>query len=209
MEASANRKTRPVELAVIFLIVTYIAHMLGQVLQIGGAQLAPSIVVYTFLAFLLAADAGWLGMVAVGLGAGLLTMIATSSPFPPANIAAHGGGFLFAAYLGKKAAASGKRLEFRTFAAALVLTTLVSWTLFAVSTWLGLGGTDFVTRSWTRYGIGFGEGFVGWWLYGFLGVAVPSLVVGLVVAPALLSLGRRLGQSATDRSRPAGGAARR
>ena len=43
----------------------------------------------------------WGPLAGIALATGLLTMIATSSPFPLANIPAHGGGFLLAALLTK------------------------------------------------------------------------------------------------------------
>ena len=111
-------------------------------------------------------------------------MLATSSPYPLANIPAHVGGFLFASLFAKMWAALGREFGVGALVAAFTLTTLISWTLFSGTTWLGLSATDFVERQWSRLWDRFGTGFWGWWLYGFFGVAIPSLAVGLVLTPA-------------------------
>ena len=69
--------------------------------------------------------------------------------------------------------------------AILVITLLVSWTLFSTVTWLGLTGTGFTQQSFARFGMGFGQGMVAWWLAGFIGVGIPSLVIGLILTPLL------------------------
>ena len=51
---SQQLNARDLGIIVVFLVLTYLAHMLGQVVQIGGAQLAPSIIVYTLLALIVA-----------------------------------------------------------------------------------------------------------------------------------------------------------
>jgi len=202
---SEQLNARQLGIIVVFLILTYLAHMLGQVVQIGGAQLAPSIVVYTLLALLIAPVNGWAVLAIVGVVVGLLTMVATSSPYPLANIPAHLGGFLFASLLAKVRPNRGGAVETGVLATAVVLTTLISWTLFAAGTWFGLRGTEFAARTWERFGITFGTGFWGWWLYGLIGVGIPTLLVGLVLSPVLarlVSLGagsRGRGQSATPR----------
>ncbi|MFP4438250.1 MAG: hypothetical protein ACLFVO_13455 [Chloroflexaceae bacterium] len=52
----------------------------------------------------------WGPLLGVGLAVGLLTMIATSSPFPPANIPGHGLAFLLAAYLARVLAPDNREL---------------------------------------------------------------------------------------------------
>lgn len=183
------------------LVVVYFAHILGQVVQIGGAQIAPSVVVYTFLAFLAVRQTGWFGLLVTGILIGLLTMHATTSPYPLANIFSHGGGFLVAALLAKAKSDEGRKIETGSFVATYSLTTVVSWTVFAIVTWIGLGGTEFVQQSWSRFGLEFGVGFLAWWLYGFLGVVIPALIFGFIVTPVLLSIGRMLdGPASVGRS---------
>src|SRR4051812_31776143 len=92
---------RQVALAGSLLALVFLAHAAGRFTQVGGAQFAPSIAVYTLMALLLAPHLSWGPLLGIALATGILTMLATGSPFPPANIPAHGGGFLLAAALAK------------------------------------------------------------------------------------------------------------
>src|SRR5919202_905344 len=96
-----SMSTRQIALSGTLLAIVFLAHAAGRFTQIGGAQFAPSIAIYTLMALLLAPQLGWGPLVGIGLATGILTMLATSSPFPPANIPAHGIGFLTAAALAK------------------------------------------------------------------------------------------------------------
>ncbi len=51
--------TRQIALAAAFLALVFIAHAAGRILQIGGAQLAPSIAIYVIMALLMAPDLAW------------------------------------------------------------------------------------------------------------------------------------------------------
>ena len=177
--------TRQIALAAAFLALVFIAHAAGRILQIGGAQLAPSIAIYVLMALLMAPALSWGPLLGIALATGILTMVATSSPFPLANIPAHGGGFLLAAYLTK--AFGGRERELGVGPIILIagLVILLSWTLFAIVTWLGLAGSPFTQREFQRFGANFGTGFVAWWLFGFLGVAVPTFIIALVLTPLL------------------------
>lgn len=177
--------TRQIALAAAFLALVFIAHASGRVLQIGGAQLAPSIAIYVIMALFLAPNLAWTPLVFIGLAVGLLTMIATSSPFPLANIPGHGLGFLFAAYLAKRFAANNREASTGQVITVLLLTTVVSWTLFALFTWLGLANTPFAARDWARFGANFGKGFLAWWLSGFIGVGVPTMIISIILGPLL------------------------
>ena len=61
----------------------------------------------------------------------------------------------------------------------------ISWTLFATFTWFGLTGSGFVNQSFARFGLAFGQGLAAWWLFGFLGVALPTFIIGLILTPLL------------------------
>src|SRR5919201_2615742 len=135
---------RQIALAGTLLALVFIAHFAGRLLQIGGAQLAASIGVYTLMALLLGPQLGWGPLVGVGLAVGILTMLATSSPFPPANIPAHGLAFLLAAAMAKAVSRRGRDYTLAEMLGILAVTLVVSWTLFAVVTWFGLAGTPFV-----------------------------------------------------------------
>jgi hypothetical protein len=176
---------RQIALAGTLLAIVFLAHAAGRFTQIGGAQFAPSIAIYTLMALLLAPQLGWVALVGIGLATGILTMIATSSPFPPANIPSHGLGFLLAAALAKAASRSGRDYSLATMLGILAATLVVSWTLFATVTWLGLAGTPFVARSFERFGMAFGEGLLAFWLFGFVGVAIPSYIIGVILLPLL------------------------
>jgi len=176
--------TRQIALAAVLLAIVFLAHAAGRFTQIGGAQLAPSIAIYVLMALLLAPELGWGPLVGIGLATGILTMLATSSPFPPANIPAHGGGFLAAAYL-TKAWVGRREANTTQIVTVAAVTLVVSWTLFALFTWLGLAGSPFTARAFERFGMAFGQGFVAWWLFGFIGVAVPTFIVALILTPLL------------------------
>ena len=177
--------TRQIALAGSLLALVFLAHAAGRFTQMGGAQLAPSIAVYTLMALLLAPRMGWAALAGIGLATGILTMVATSSPFPPANIPAHGLAFLLAAGLTKAWSPDARELSLGKIVAIVSITLLVSWTLFATVTWLGLTGTGFTQQSFARFGMGFGQGIVAWWLAGFVGVGIPSWIIGLVLTPLL------------------------
>lgn len=177
--------TRQIALAGAFLAIVFVAHAAGRFLQIGGAQLAPSIAIYTLMALLLAPRLGWGPLFGIALATGILTMVATSSPFPVANIPGHGGGFLVAAAMTKAFASEGRELNVAQIVLIAGVVILVSWTLFALFTWLGLAGTAFAGQEFGRFGASFGSGLVAWWLFGFLGVAVPTFVIAVILTPLL------------------------
>jgi hypothetical protein len=177
--------TRQIALAGTLLAIVFLAHAAGRFLQIGGAQLAPSIAIYALIALLLAPQLGWGPLAGMGLVIGILTMLATSSPFPPANIPAHGLAFLCGAWLAKAWAPDGSELSTGKILAGVSVVLLVSWTLFAVGTWLGLSGAGFTQQSFARFGMQLGQGLLAWWLFGFVGVAIPTWIIALVLTPLL------------------------
>lgn len=177
--------TRQIALAAAFLALVFIAHAAGRILQIGGAQLAPSIAIYVIMALLMAPDLAWVPLCFIGLAVGILTMLATSSPFPLANIPGHGLAFLFAAYLAKRFAINNREASTTQVIINLVLTTIISWTLFSLVTWLGLANTPFSGRDWVRFGANFGKGYAAWWLSGFLGVGLPTMIISVILGPLL------------------------
>lgn len=81
--------------------------------------------------------------------------------------------------------ATGRELSTAQVIGIASFVLLVSWTLFALFTWLGLLGTPFTGNSFKRFGADFGTGFAAWWISGFLGVAVPTWVIALVLTPLL------------------------
>lgn len=177
--------TRQIAVAAAFLAIVFIAHAAGRILQIGGAQLAPSIAIYTLMALLLAPGMRWGALVGIALATGVLTMIATSSPFPPANIPGHGLSFLLAALAAKLFGADNRELGLGQIIGIFSVTLLVSWTLFALVTWIGMAGTPFATNEFARFEINFGTGFLAWWIAGFVGVAIPTWIIGLILTPLL------------------------
>lgn len=179
--------TRQIALAAAFLAIVFIAHAAGRVLQIGGAQLAPSIAIYALMGLLMAPDLDWVPLLFIGLAVGILTMVATSSPFPVANIPAHGIGFLVAAWFGKRWGEGGRQISFWEQVVALSVTIVISWTLFATFTWVGLAGTGFTQQEWARFGANLGVGYIAWWLFGFVGVAVPTAIIAYILEPLLYS----------------------
>ena len=176
---------RQVALAGALLTLVFLAHASGRFTQIGGAQFAPSIGIYTLMALLLAPQLSWGPLVGIGLAVGILTMLATSSPFPPANIPGHGLAFLLACAMAKAAARRGRDYSLGTMIGILAVTLVVSWTLFATATWFGLAGGGPMARSFERFGVQFGQGLLAWWLFGFIGVAIPSFIIGLILLPLL------------------------
>ena len=181
--------TRQIALAAVLLALVFIAHASGRILQVVGAQLAPSIGVYVFMALILAPSLGWGPLVAIGLGVGILTMLATSSPFPPANIPGHGLAFLLAAYLTKMYTGNRNR-ELTTSQMVTIVTIclLVSWTLFSSISWLGLTGSGhaLLSRNFNAFNaLSLGQGLVAWWIFGFLTIAIPTLIIALILTPLL------------------------
>jgi hypothetical protein len=177
--------TRHIALAGTFLAIVFLAHAAGRFTQIGGAQIAASIAIYALMALILGPELEWGPLAGIALGIGVLTMLATSSPFPLANIPGHGVAFLVACGLAKAVAPRGAPIGLSKQAVIIVVTLVVSWTLFALTTWIGLSGTPFVQNSFNRLGIAFGQGFVAWWLAGFVGVGIPSLVIAMILTPLL------------------------
>lgn len=177
--------TRQIALAGTLLAIVFLAHAAGRFTQIGGAQVAPSIAIYVLMALLLAPQLGWGPLAGIGLATGILTMLATSSPFPLANIPAHGGGFLVACWLVKSWGRGSTDMPVSKIIGILTVTLLVSWTLFATVTWLGLAGTAFAQRSFSGFGMAFGQGLAAWWLFGFVTIAIPTLIIGIILTPLL------------------------
>ncbi|HEY7066616.1 MAG TPA: hypothetical protein VII06_34405 [Chloroflexota bacterium] len=177
--------SRQALLAVALLLLVALAHAIGRVTQLGGAQFAPSIAIYTLLALLLAPQLGWPALVGLALATGALTMLTTSTQPALPSFPAHAGGFLVAAALAKGASGRGADYRLGTMLGILAVTLVCSWTLFAATTWLLRAGTPFAEASRTRFGIGFGPGFLAWWLFGFVGVAIPSYVIGAILLPLL------------------------
>ncbi len=177
--------TRQIALAGTLLALVFLAHASGRFFQIGIAQLAPSIAIYVFMALLLAPYMNWGALVGIGLGCGILTMLATSSPFPPANIPAHGLGFLTAAALSKSLGRSGRELAIGAIIGITAVTLVVSWTLFVVVTWLGLTNHPIQSRTFEGFGMVFGQGLAAWWIFGFLTVAIPTFIIAAILAPVL------------------------
>jgi hypothetical protein len=183
---------RQIALTGTLLAIVFLAHAAGRFTQVGGAQFAASIGVYTLMALLLAPQLGWGALAGVGLATGILTMLATSSPFPPANIPAHGIGFLTAAALAKATYRGDREYGLGTMLGILAATLLVSWTLFAIPTWLGLtnsafglANTRFLERQFEVFGMTFGQGIVAWWLFGFVSVGIPTYVISAILLPLL------------------------
>jgi hypothetical protein len=179
--------TRQIALSGTLLAIVFLAHAAGRFTQIGGAQVAPSIAIYTLMALLLAPQLGWGPLVGIGLATGVLTMLATSSPFPLANIPAHGGAFLVASALAKAWAPDYRELGFGKVATVLTVTLLVSWTLFSTITWFGLlpTGHPLIGRNFEGFGMALGQGVAAWWLFGFLTIAIPTWIIALVLTPLL------------------------
>lgn len=118
--------TRQIALSGTLLAIVFLAHAAGRFTQMGGAQVAPSIAIYTLMALILAPQLGWGPLVGIGLATGILTMLATSSPFPPANIPAHGLAFLTAAALTKAWGGDYRELSIGKIISILTVTLLVS-----------------------------------------------------------------------------------
>lgn len=175
-----------IALTAALLAVVFLAHAAGRFTQIGGAQFAPSIAIYTLMAYLLAKQTKWTEKLGIAFLIGVLTMLATSSPFPPAAVVAHAGGFLVACGLALAALKTGKDISVLKNTIIGFVTTMASWTLFAVTTWVGLTGTAFTGRTFKGLlDITFGAGFLAWFLYGLVSVGIPSLIIVWVLTPIL------------------------
>lgn len=177
--------TRQIAVAAAFLALMFVAHAAGRVLQVGGAQLDPSISVFTLMALLMAPSLRWGGLVGIALAIGLLTTLTSSSPFPPANIPAEGIAFLLAAYLARRLSPDKREISTVQIIAVYTVTLLVGWTIFALVTWWGLTGTAFTGTAFERFDIDFGTGFLAWWLFGFVSVGIPSWILGAILTPIL------------------------
>jgi hypothetical protein len=178
---------RHIALAGTLLAIVFLAHAAGRFTQIGGAQVAPSIAIYVLMALLLAPQLSWVPLIGIGFAAGVLTMVATSSPFPPANIPAHGIGFLVAAVLTKAFSGDGREMSPGRVIVILAITLVTSWTLFSTITWMGLlpTGHPLMSRDYATMGLSFGQGLLAWWTFGFFTIAIPTFIIGLVLTPLL------------------------
>lgn len=179
--------TRQIALAGTLLAIVFLAHAAGRFTQVGGAQFAPSIGIYVLMALLLAPQLGWGALAGIGLATGILTMLATSSPFPAANIVAHGLAFLLAAALTKSLGRGSQEMPPTSMVGIITATLLLSWFLFATVSWLGLVGSGhpLTQRSFESFGVGFGSGLVGFWAFTFVTVAIPTYIISLILTPLL------------------------
>jgi hypothetical protein len=178
---------RHIALAGTLLAIVFLAHAAGRFTQIGGAQIAASIAIYVLMALLLAPQMGWAPLIGIGFATGVLTMVATSSPFPPANIPAHGIGFLVAATLTRAFSPDGREISPARVIIILAITLLTSWTLFSTISWMGLlpTGHPLLSRDFATMGLAFGQGLAAWWTFGFVTIAIPTFVIGLILTPLL------------------------
>src|SRR5712692_5159870 len=156
---------RQIALAGTLLALVFIAHAAARFTQVGGAQFAPSIAVYTLMALLLAPQLGWGPLLGIALATGILTMLATGSPFPAANIPGHAIGFLVAAGLAKSVARERRTYGLGAMLGILAVTVTISWVVFGTVTWLGLSNNwfgvsnaRFLERQFEVFGITFGQG---------------------------------------------------
>lgn len=179
--------TRQIALAGTLLAIVFLAHAAGRFTQIGGAQFAPSIAIYVLMALVLAPQLSWGPLVGIGLAVGVLTMLATSSPFPVANIVAHGLAFLAAAGLTKALKRGDGQLAMSHVIAICTVTLLLSWFLFATVSWFGLLSANhpLVSRSFEGFGMAFGQGLVAFLAFTFIGVAIPTYIITLILTPLL------------------------
>jgi hypothetical protein len=172
-------------LALALLAMVALAHAAARVTQVHGAQFAPSIAIYVLMALLLAPQLAWGPLVGLGLAAGVLTWLTTSSAPALPSLPAHAGGFLVAAALTKRVSRHGSDLSVGTMLGVLAVTLVAAWTLFAATMWLMLAGTPFADASRERFGVSFGQGFAAWWLFGLVSFGLPSYVIGVILLPLL------------------------
>ncbi|HRU07190.1 MAG TPA: methyl-accepting chemotaxis protein, partial [Candidatus Brocadiia bacterium] len=168
----------------LFLAAVYGAHASGRVLNIGGAQLAPSMAVYVFMALLLAPQMAWPSLCALGGLVGLLTVLATTSSVPWAAFPAHGGTFLLVCLLVRIWAPQGRQMSIKRVVVLVTLAVTISWTIFAAGVWLG-APAPFHAKPRDAFGLPLGQGALAWWLSGFLAVALPTIILAAVVTPVL------------------------
>jgi len=180
------QRSRKIAIALTLLVLVFFSHFAGGFTQIGGAQVAPSIAIYVLMALILGPQLSWAPLLAIALATGVLTMFATLSPFPPANVPAHGIGFLVAVGLTRVLAPGGAELSIERVVLILGVTLVISWTIFSTCTWFGVPPSHPLHgRSFDTLGHSFGRGVLAWWTFGFLTIAIPSFLIGLVLTPLL------------------------
>jgi hypothetical protein len=177
--------TRYIALTGSLLAVVFLAHAAARFTQIGGGQVAPGIAVYAFIALLLGPELAWGPLAIIGILAGVLMMLATSSPFPLANVDTAAIAFLACCAIAKVAGRGGREIGLGTILGTATFNTLLSWTIFSATTWIGLSSTGFASRSFKIFGLTFGNGYVAFWLFGFVGVIIPTLILSLILVPLL------------------------
>jgi hypothetical protein len=177
--------TRHIALAGTFLALIFLAHAASRFTQVGGAQATGAIAFWVILALLLGPELRWESLVGIGIGTGLMLMLATSSPVPPAAFLAGCVGFLASSAIAKLIAPKGANVGFGGIFLDILVTGPIAWTMLCTLTWLVLSASPFGNRNFAVYGLAFGQGYVAWWIFGFLAIMLPSMIFAWILVPIL------------------------
>jgi len=177
--------TRHIALAATFLAIVFLAHAASRVTQMGGAQASLAVGIFILMGLIFGPELQWGPLLGIGIGVGLMLMLATSTPVPLAALVAGLGGFLIASAIAKATSPGEKAFGLASIEGNVVITAVLTWMILATGTWLGLSASPFASRNFTGYGLSLGSGYVAWWIFGFLTVMLPSMIVALILTPLL------------------------
>ncbi len=180
--------TRHIAVASTFLALIFLAHAASRFTQMGGAQATGAIAFWVILALLVGPELGWGSLVGIGILTGLMLMLATSSPVPPAAFLAGAVGFLSSAAVAKILTPKGRSISMGGIIVDILVTGPITWTVLATVTWLFLSAGSFGNRNFAVYGLAIGQGYTAWWIFGLLAIMLPSMIFAWIIVPILQPL---------------------
>lgn len=161
-----------------------VAHYLARFTQIGGMQMAPSIAFYCMIPLLLR-NLSWRETIMIGLINGILLSIATSSPFPLANIPSHWIGLVIPKLFVE---AFKRSVGVKLVAASIATSIIVNGPIFILAAYYGMMNIPQLAVSSTaveRFRARFTT-LTAFFTYGMTFVVIPTLILdAFILGPAL------------------------
>ncbi len=182
-------RSREIALVSALLALASVAHYLARFTQVGGIQMAPSIAFYCLIPLLLV-DMSVKEACLVGLVNGILLSIATSSPFPLANIPSHWIGLMTAKLLVDLVRKSGRKVKTAYVPAIVAPAVLISGIVFIVVAYYGMINVPQLAVSQVaveKFKARFGA-LEAFFAYAMTLIVIPTLALNsFVLTPALFA----------------------